>query len=262
MDHIRVVLVDNEEMVLEGLKGMLGGDLGIEVVGTAPGGKRALEQLDSLGPDILITDMKMPGMDGVELTRRVKTRGPKCRVIMLTWFADFLSVAMDAGASGYLLKDIQRPTLLAAIRKVHEGGVVIGESLDAASRARYQREPTKRTRASAVTINEVQLVLDVPRPLSAALPSLISRVEETLGSKVHRLVGFHGKAAITFPFGGDCSFAEVMEKLQAIPEVRSVVEIAPDQLDPCLLSQIGRLPKRPPRETKTVSIVLASEGPG
>ncbi|KKL18960.1 hypothetical protein LCGC14_2470280 [marine sediment metagenome] len=219
MDHIRVVLVDNEEMVLEGLKGMLGGDLGIEVVGTAPGGKRALEQLDSLGPDILITDMKMPGMDGVELPRRVKTRGPKCRVIMLTWFADFLSVA-------------------------------------------YQREPTKRTRASAVTINEVQLVLDVPRPLSAALPSLISRVEETLGSKVHRLVGFHGKAAITFPFGGDCSFAEVMEKLQAIPEVRSVVEIAPDQLDPCLLSQIGRLPKRPPRETKTVSIVLASEGPG
>ncbi len=141
--NIRILLVDNEEMVREALKRMLDGQWGIEIVSTAADGTDALKQLGTR-PDIIITDMKMPGMDGIELTRRIKDRGMKCQVIMLTWFADFVSAAMDAGAAGYLLKDIQRPELLAAIRRVHAGGVVMAESLGADAVQKYQREPPGR----------------------------------------------------------------------------------------------------------------------
>ncbi|KKL79563.1 hypothetical protein LCGC14_2013550 [marine sediment metagenome] len=261
--NIRILLVDDEELVREGLRRMLEGQPGIEIVSTATNGADALKKAATLRPDIILTDMKMPGMDGVELTRRVKKE--KCHVIMLTWFEDYLGVVMDAGASGYLLKDIRRPDLVAAIRRVHKGEVVISDNISARCRAEYHPAPRKPPQEPKKPYGEdlldgVQLVLDVPRS-AARLLSLISRIEETLNSTVYRLVGsWDGKTAVTFLLDQPAPLAIVMEKLQGIPEIRSVVEIPADQLDPGLMQKMARLPERPPMEvTKTVSIELEDE---
>ncbi len=128
VNNIRVLLVDDHECVLVGLQRMLDGQDGIAVVDTAASAVDALNKATVLHPDIILTDVRMPGMDGVLFTRRVKER-LKCRIIILTMFEEYISVGMAAGASGYLMKDIKRQDLAEAIRKVHQGHIVIAAAI-------------------------------------------------------------------------------------------------------------------------------------
>lgn len=116
---IRILLVDDHQAVRQGLRKMLEGEGDIEVVAEAASGEEALALAASHSPNIALVDIKMPGMDGIEATRRFIERVPGCSIIILTLYRDYLVQAMQAGAVGYIVKDIQREELISAIRVIH-----------------------------------------------------------------------------------------------------------------------------------------------
>jgi len=129
MDTIRIFLVDDHQVVREGLRRMLELEPDLRVVGETGDTKEVLTQVESLSPEVILMDIKMPGVDGIELTRQLKEKCPSCNVIMLTLYDEYLTQAIEAGAVGYLLKDIQREELIRAIRAVHEGRSSLNLSL-------------------------------------------------------------------------------------------------------------------------------------
>ncbi len=129
MDTIRILVVDDHQVVREGLRRMLELEADIEVVGEAGDANGALTQAESLSPEVILMDIKMPGVDGIELTRQLKEKQPFCNVIMLTLYDEYLTEAIEAGATGYLLKDVKREELVRAIRAVHEGRSPLNLSL-------------------------------------------------------------------------------------------------------------------------------------
>ena len=129
MEMIRILLVDDHSVVRSGLGQMLELEEDFKVVGEASNSEEALKIIDIVSPDIILMDIKMPGMDGIRLTKEIKQKIPSCNIIMFTLHGDYLNQAIEAGATGYLLKDIKREDLMRAIRKVHSGQIVISESI-------------------------------------------------------------------------------------------------------------------------------------
>jgi len=129
MDTIRILLVDDHQVVREGLRHMLELEADMEIVGQSADGFEALSQVEMLSPNIVLMDIKMPGVDGIELTRQLKEKLPSSNVIMLTLYDEYLAQAIEAGAAGYLLKDIKREELIKAIRAVHQGRSPLNLSL-------------------------------------------------------------------------------------------------------------------------------------
>lgn len=119
---IRVLLVDDQQLVREGLRSMLQLDDVIMVVGEACSGEEALEKDRDLKPDVILMDVRMPGMGGIEAARQLKAQGSQARVIILTVYADqYLMQAVEAGVVGYLLKDIEMQDMVRAVKAVHDG---------------------------------------------------------------------------------------------------------------------------------------------
>ena len=133
METIRILLVDDHNVVRSGLGQMLGLEEDIKVVGEAANAEEALKMIGIISPDIILMDIKMPGMDGVRLTKEIKERIPSCNIIMFTLHGDYLTQAIEAGATGYLLKDIKREDLTQAIRRVHNGQTVISKNIQSES---------------------------------------------------------------------------------------------------------------------------------
>lgn len=128
---IRVLVAEDQAMVRGALAALLAIERDIEVVGQAADGEQALALARSLSPHVLITDIEMPRLSGLELTAAVRREGLACRVVVLTTFAraGYLRRALEAGASGYLLKDAPSAQLADAVRRVHAGGRVIDPDL-------------------------------------------------------------------------------------------------------------------------------------
>ncbi len=122
-DTIRVLIVDDHLVVREGLKAFIGTQAGIQIVGEAENGAQAVELTRQLEPDVVLMDLVMAGMDGIESTRQIKQNNPEARILVLTSFADDDKVfpAIKAGALGYLLKDSTPQQLLQAINDVYHG---------------------------------------------------------------------------------------------------------------------------------------------
>jgi two-component system response regulator DesR len=130
---IRLVLAEDQLMVLGALGSLLDLEPDLCVVGSAPDGEQALRQVVDLVPDVLLTDIEMPGLTGLELAAEVTRRRLPTRVVIVTTFArpGYVRRAMDAGAVGYLLKDSPARTLASAIRTVHAGGRSVDPELAA-----------------------------------------------------------------------------------------------------------------------------------
>ena len=137
-EAIRVLVVDDHHIVREGLRRVLALDGGIQVVGEAGDGEQAVRQTLALVPDVVVMDLRMPGMDGLTATREIKRIMPDVRVLALTLYEDdFVRLAMDAGVSGYLLKDSAGDDIALAIRQVHEGLRPLAPSLSIKTTAEY-----------------------------------------------------------------------------------------------------------------------------
>ncbi|WP_448337546.1 response regulator [Chloroflexus aurantiacus] len=130
---IRVLIVDDQALIRTGIATLLARKADIEVVGQAGNGREALELVASLDPDVVLMDVMMPVMDGVEATRKLAERGPRPAVIMLTTFHDDERVlqSIAAGARGYLLKDVDHRVLADSIRTVAGGGALIHPQITA-----------------------------------------------------------------------------------------------------------------------------------
>jgi len=128
---IRLLLAEDQAMVRGALSALLGLESDIEVLAAAADGESAWRELQRLQPDVLVTDIEMPGLTGLELALRVQRHGLATRVIIVTTFAraGFLRRALDAGVSGYVLKDAPAEDLAEAVRKVHRGGRAIDPQL-------------------------------------------------------------------------------------------------------------------------------------
>jgi DNA-binding NarL/FixJ family response regulator len=130
---IRVLIVDDHAVVREGLRTFLSLQDGMEVVGEAADGLEALEQAQALEPDVILMDLVMPRLDGVEAMRSLREQGSPARVIVLTSFLEDerLMPALQAGAAGYLLKDVEPPELARAIRAASAGDALLDPTVAA-----------------------------------------------------------------------------------------------------------------------------------
>lgn len=131
MPDIRVVVVDDHQIVRDGLTALLGALHGIEVVGSAADGRDALHVVEETAPDVVVMDIQMPRLDGIEATRFLTGRSPDVRIVMLTMNEDDDTIlsAMRAGARGYLLKGAGAAEVEQAVRAAATGGMVFGASL-------------------------------------------------------------------------------------------------------------------------------------
>lgn len=130
---IRIVIADDHAMVRAGLSQLLSSFEDLDVVGTASDGKEALDVVGELRPDLVLMDLSMPLMDGIEATATLKQRYPETHVVVLTTFQEprQVSAALSAGASGYLVKDVEPEVLVAGIRAAVQGGAPLSPSVAA-----------------------------------------------------------------------------------------------------------------------------------
>jgi DNA-binding NarL/FixJ family response regulator len=171
---IRVLIVDDQELVRTGFRLFLETQPGLEVVGEAGDGAEALERVRELRPDVVLMDIRMPRMDGVEATARIAEAGidPPPRVLVLTTFDldEYVFGALRAGAAGFLLKDAPRERLVEAIRVVHAGDALLSPSItrrlvaDYAARGAPVQPPTAKL--NELTPREREVLVLVARGLS------------------------------------------------------------------------------------------------
>jgi DNA-binding NarL/FixJ family response regulator len=131
MDPIKVFLVDDHRIFLEGLVKLIQDQASMKIIGTASDGREAIKQVQALQPDVILMDISMPNLNGVEATRRISQISPKIKVVILTMHEneEFLRRSLEAGAMGYLLKDSSADELFMAIREVHRGNAYLSPPL-------------------------------------------------------------------------------------------------------------------------------------
>jgi DNA-binding NarL/FixJ family response regulator len=131
MSAIRVLLCDDQALVRSGFRMILDARADLEVVGEAEDGAEGVEQVRALDPDVVLMDVRMPNLDGIDATRRIVSSGAKARVLILTTFDpdEYVYEAIRAGASGFLLKDVAPEELADAIRVVAAGNALLGSTV-------------------------------------------------------------------------------------------------------------------------------------
>lgn len=173
---IRLVLVDDQEMIRMGFRMVLESRPGIDVVGEADDGDTAIELLRTVEADVVLMDVRMPRMSGVEATRRIREHDDSPRVLILTTFDldEYAYDALQAGASGFLLKDTPVEQIASAITHVHAGDAVVAPSttrrlLGHFTDPRAPSNPTRnRTNLSELTPREHEVLRLIARGLSNA----------------------------------------------------------------------------------------------
>jgi DNA-binding NarL/FixJ family response regulator len=157
---IRVLLVDDQAIIRDGLRALLEMQEDIQVVGEAANGQEALDRSLALRPDLVLMDIRMPVMDGVEAVRAIKNSCPDTIVIMLTTFDDdeYIINAMTYGASGYLLKDIGSEKLIESIRDGMDGGIILPGRVAAKITSRLAQGSTASVTLNDFTEREIDII--------------------------------------------------------------------------------------------------------
>ncbi len=166
---IRVVVADDQDLVRSGIVALLGTDPAFEVVGEARQGEEAVCVVRATYPTVVLMDVRMPVMDGIEATLRIKAELPDVRVLILTTFDldEHVFAALRAGASGFLLKDVSAEQLLEAVRLTAEGESLLAPSVTRMLVASFASRPTRpRRELPKLTSREQDVLLGVTRGLS------------------------------------------------------------------------------------------------
>ncbi len=199
---IRILLADDHPVVTQGLAAIIATSPGLEVVGTACDGAEAIRMVDELRPDALILDLRMPGMDGFEVVKRlIEASVPTGILIMTTYDTDEdIWRCLKAGAKGYLLKDASQPEIVAAIRTVAAGGSVTAPSLTAKIvRRANARELTDRESAvlehiaAGRTNKEIAMALEIGEgTVKTHVKHLLEKLEATTRTEAARNARLRG----------------------------------------------------------------------
>ncbi|SJZ92144.1 response regulator transcription factor [Novilysobacter spongiicola] len=179
---IRVLLAEDQAMVRGALSALLDLEPDIEIVGQAADGEDAWRQLQRLQPDLLVTDIEMPGLTGLELAQRIQRLALPVRVVIVTTFArgGFLRRALEAGVAGYLLKDAPADQLAAALRRVRDGARAIDPAL--AVEAWSEPDPLNdRERQVLRLAGEGRSAAEIARSLSLSQGTVRNYLSEAIG---------------------------------------------------------------------------------
>jgi DNA-binding NarL/FixJ family response regulator len=256
-ENIRVLLVDDHQVVRDGLQHMLEHEDDLEVIGQGADSEETFRQVEKLKPDVILMDIKMPGVDGIELTRQVKRKYPACNIIMLTLFDQYFSQAMEAGASGYLLKDIKSKELANAIRRVNKGQIVTSTSMHQKDRFLPEAERIAIEANSPDTVEELQMI--IPPPVEAnQLMRISGRIETLLNSRVLQVIGSWAEGTImTIALDKRSTLPDIMEILKSMPEVQTASEEQPvSTISSIILDKAKAVPRVNNRIRKTVFLTL------
>jgi len=158
---IRLMIVDDHEMVREGLKAILVAEPDFSIVGDAANADAALELIERLRPDIVLLDVRLPGVSGIEVCRIVTERYPETAVIILTTFTDeqLIAQSIQAGTKGFILKDVERFDLKRAIRAVARGEAAIDTKTAAAVLAQLRRVPPVQSEPLKEPLSSQQIAI-------------------------------------------------------------------------------------------------------
>ena len=189
---VRVLIVDDHAIVRKGIRALLSEASGFEVVGEADNGQSAVLVAEETQPDVILMDLLMPGMDGIEATRQITRRHPKARILVLTSFAADNKVfpAIKAGATGYLLKDSTPDELVRAIRQVHRGEPSLHPTIARKLLQEIARPAELQPAPEALTDREMTVLRLIAQGLSnQEIADRISVSESTVRAHVSRILG-------------------------------------------------------------------------
>jgi DNA-binding NarL/FixJ family response regulator len=158
---IRLLIIDDHEMVREGLKAMLTAEPDFEIVGDVANAEQAFESIERLRPDVILLDVRLPGLSGIDVCRTVTERYPETAVIILTTFSDesLVTQSIHAGARGFIVKDIERFDLKRSIRAVARGEAAIDPKAAVAVLAQLRRVPQVKQEPSPELLSSQQIVI-------------------------------------------------------------------------------------------------------
>ncbi len=224
MKEIRVLLVDDHEITRRGVQGMLEQEEDIEIVGGCSSAEEALQQAEILSPNIILMEIKLPDMDGIEATRRYCQQRTPAKIIMLTLREDCLAEAMEAGAVGYLLKDINRQELARAIKRVHDGELVVDERFTLQGTEEESEYLPAGSNNSGTLAKEAELAI-LPPIDAARLLRFTYQVETALEATIVQQVGSWDKGtAITIQLRKVTPSVVILAGLGKMPDVEEVSE--------------------------------------
>lgn len=223
---MKVLLVDDQALHRMGMRMFLSGKDGVEVVGEAADGVEAIQHSLRVRPDVVVMDVRMPGTDGIEATRRIVAEAPEVRVLLLTTFDldEYVIDGLEAGASGFLTKDAEPGDILSAIRAVAAGDAVIAPSatrrllsrLTARMPNATSSSSSARTSVAQLSPREYEIFLEIARgatnaEIAATLHLAESTVKNNVGrifakvgarDRVHAVIIAH-QAGVSFGLPGD-----------------------------------------------------------
>jgi DNA-binding NarL/FixJ family response regulator len=192
---IRVLLADDEELVREGFAAILGAQPDIDVVAEAATGSEAVERALETGPDVVLMDIRMPNLDGIEATRRVTDAG-RARVLILTTFGadEYVYRAFRAGASGFLLKSVPRAQLLAGVRAIAAGDALLAPAITRRLIEAFVRRPPpsqgRPAQLAELTDRELEVLRLIARGLSnAEIARTLYLTDATVKTHVAHVLG-------------------------------------------------------------------------
>ncbi len=189
---VRVLIVDDHAIVRKGIRALLSEADGFEVVGEADNGQEAVLRAEECSPDVILMDLLMPVMDGIEATRQITSRRPEARVLVLTSFAADNKVfpAIKAGASGYLLKDSSPDELVRAIRQVHRGEPSLHPTIARKLLQEVAHPADLQPAPEALTAREMEVLRLIAQGLSnQEIADRLVVSEPTVRAHVSRILG-------------------------------------------------------------------------
>lgn len=165
MEKIKIILVDDHQLVRDGIKALLTGISDISIIGEASGATELFRELEKVSPDLLIMDISLPEISGIEITKKISSEYPAIRVLMLSMYnnEEFIFNSLKAGARGYLPKNTSREELLEAIYTIHRGEEFFGESISKVmlksyiKRATHDDKPEEHSK-EVLTSREIEIL--------------------------------------------------------------------------------------------------------
>lgn len=188
---IRVLIVDDQQLVRSGFRLLLDAEEGIDVAGEASTGIEAVAAVEMLSPDVVLMDIRMPDMDGIEATRAIVQRAPDSRILALTTFDDEPTVRgmLAAGASGFMLKDTEPARLIDAIHVLHRGDALLSPSITRMLLSDVSAAGSNTEILNELTERELEVLMEVGRGLSnAEIAVTLSMSPLTAKTHVSRLL--------------------------------------------------------------------------